>query len=94
MSEAVWEALAKDSQPALTDYVITADDVKGPFLAKIPTDMAEMAKLPAMSFTSPTQELADRFHMDEALLKGLNPGVDFTQAGAKVVVAALGAATG
>jgi lipoprotein-anchoring transpeptidase ErfK/SrfK len=90
MSEGVWVALAKDTQPALTDYTITADDVKGPFLAKVPTDMAEMAKLPALAFTSPVQELAERFHMDEALLKSLNPGVDFGQAGSRIVVAALG----
>jgi lipoprotein-anchoring transpeptidase ErfK/SrfK len=90
MDEEVWTALAKDTQAALTDYVITAEDEKGPFLAKVPTDMAEMAKLPALGFTSPVQELAERFHMDEALLKSLNPGVDFGVAGSKIVVAALG----
>ena len=81
MDEQVWAALAKDTRPALTDYVITADDVKGPFLAKIPTDMTEMAKLDALGFTSPLQALAARFHMDETLLKTLNPGVDFGVAG-------------
>ena len=90
MSPAVWAVLSKDAQPALTDYVITPDDVKGPFLAKVPTDMAQMAKLPAMSFTGPVQELAERFHMDPALLKSLNPDADFTAAGTKIVVAALG----
>jgi lipoprotein-anchoring transpeptidase ErfK/SrfK len=90
MDGEVWAALAKDTQPALTDYVITAEDVKGPFLAKIPTDMAEMAKLDALGFTSPVEELAERFHMDEALLKTLNPTVDFAVAGSKIVVAALG----
>jgi lipoprotein-anchoring transpeptidase ErfK/SrfK len=91
MDEQVWAALAKDTRPVLTDYLITQEDVKGPFLDKIPTDMAEMAKLPALGFTSPSQELAERFHMDEALLKTLNPGVDFGAAGTKIVVAALGA---
>ena len=90
MDDDVWAALAKDTQPALTDYVITADDLKGPFPAKIPTDMAELAKLDAVGFTSPVEELAERFHMDEALLKSLNPGADFSQAGTKIVVAALG----
>jgi lipoprotein-anchoring transpeptidase ErfK/SrfK len=90
MDEQVWAALAKDPRPALTDYVITAEDVKGPFLSKIPTDMAEMAKLDALGFTSPAQELAERFHMDEALLKALNPGVDYSVAGTRIVVAALG----
>lgn len=90
MDDAVWTALAKDTQPALTDYVITAEDLKGPFLDKIPTDMVELAKLPAIGFTSPLEALAERFHMDEALLKSLNPGVDFGAAGTKIVVAALG----
>jgi lipoprotein-anchoring transpeptidase ErfK/SrfK len=90
MDQAVWAALAKDARPALTDYVITADDVKGPFTPKIPSDMAEMAKLPALGFTSPLEALAERFHMDEGLLKSLNPGVDFGVAGTKIVVAALG----
>jgi lipoprotein-anchoring transpeptidase ErfK/SrfK len=90
MDDQVWAALAKDEQPALTDYVITADDVKGPFVAKIPTDYAEMAKLPALSYSTPSEALAEKFHMDEALLKSLNPGVDFGAAGTRIVVAALG----
>jgi lipoprotein-anchoring transpeptidase ErfK/SrfK len=90
MNEQVWAALAKDTRPALTDYVITADDVKGPFLAKIPTDMTELAKLDSVGFTSPREALAERFHMDENLLTALNPGVDFGVAGTKIVVAALG----
>src|SRR5438309_726540 len=55
-----------------------------------PTDLAELAKLPAVGFTTPVQELAERFHMDETLLKALNPGADFTAPGTKIVVAALG----
>jgi lipoprotein-anchoring transpeptidase ErfK/SrfK len=90
MNDQVWTALAKDDRPTLTDYTITADDVKGPFLGGIPTDMAEMARLPALGFTTPSEALAERFHMDEPLLKALNPGVDFSVAGAKIVVAALG----
>ena len=90
MDDQVWNALSKDEQPALTDYVITPDDVKGPFVAKIPTDMVELSKLPAIGFTNPLEALAEKFHMDEALLKTLNPGANFAKAGTKIVVAALG----
>ncbi len=90
MDPAVWAALAKDEQPAVTDYIITPEDVKGPFLAAIPTDYKEMAKLPALGFTSASEALAEKFHMDEALLKALNPGVDLATPGARIVVAALG----
>jgi lipoprotein-anchoring transpeptidase ErfK/SrfK len=90
MDAQVWSALSADTRPVLTDYVITPQDEEGPFVEKIPTDMAELAKLPAVGFTGPVQELAERFHMDPALLKALNPGADFTAAGTKLVVAALG----
>jgi lipoprotein-anchoring transpeptidase ErfK/SrfK len=90
MDDQVWAALSKDAQPALTDYVVTAEDAKGPFVAKVPTDMVELSKLPAIGFTSPVEALAEKFHMDEALLKALNPGADFGTAGTKIVVAALG----
>ena len=37
------------------------------------------------------EALAERFHMDEALLRSLNPGADFTAAGTAIVVTAVGA---
>jgi lipoprotein-anchoring transpeptidase ErfK/SrfK len=91
MSQPVWEALTGgDARPVLTDYVIAAEDVKGPFLKRLPTDFRALARLPAVGFTSPLEALAEKFHMDEGLLKRLNPGVDFGAAGTKIVVAALG----
>ena len=90
MNPEVWDALAADDRPVLTDYVIAPEDVKGPFLARLPTDYAELAKLDRVGFTSPLEALAEKFHMDEGLLKRLNPGVDFGQAGTKIVVAAVG----
>jgi len=89
LDEAVWQALAADAAPAVTDYTITAEDVVGPFV-EIPTDQAEMAKLDHLGFASPAEGLAEKFHMDEALLRALNPGADFSVAGTRIVVAALG----
>jgi lipoprotein-anchoring transpeptidase ErfK/SrfK len=90
MDDQVWAALSQDERPAVTDYLITPEDAKGPFVAKIPTDYAEMAKLPALSYSTPSEALAEKFHMDEALLKALNPGIDFGTVGTRIVVAALG----
>ncbi len=88
MDAQAWQALTNaDAAPAMQDYAITAQDVAGPFVAKIPTDYAEMAKLKALAYSSPSEALAEKFHMDEALLKALNPGVDFAKAGAVIVVA-------
>ncbi|PZQ63857.1 MAG: hypothetical protein DI570_07480 [Phenylobacterium zucineum] len=83
----VWKHLTSDGGPVLTDYVITAEDVAGPFVAEIPKDYAEMAKLERLAFTSPLEALAERFHMDPPLLQALNPGVDFAKAGTSIVVA-------
>ena len=33
-----------------------------------------------LSFTSPRELLAEKFHMDEDLLEALNPGADFSSA--------------
>ena len=45
MDEQVWAALAADTGPVMTDYTITADDVKGPFTLTIPKKYEDMAKL-------------------------------------------------
>ena len=42
---------------------------------------AQKAKLDRLSFTSVSEMLAERFHMDEAYLKTLNPGADVRPAG-------------
>ena len=66
--------------------MITAADVKGPFLQTIPATMADQAKLPHLGFTTPVQALAEKFHMGQALLLALNPGVDFAVAGTSIAV--------
>jgi lipoprotein-anchoring transpeptidase ErfK/SrfK len=78
-----------DSAPVLSRYTISAEDVKGPFIDKVPTDIAEKAKLKRMAFTGPQEALAERFHMDEDLLKQLNPDTDFGKEGTEIVVAAV-----
>ncbi len=92
LDDAVWTQLTtSDARPALTDYVISDDDVKGPFLPVVPSNFKAMAKLERLSYGSPREMLAERFHMDAALLAALNPGVDFTQAGVRITVAATAA---
>jgi lipoprotein-anchoring transpeptidase ErfK/SrfK len=75
-----------DSAPALVAYVISADDVRGPFI-DVPEDLAAMSRLAHVGYESAAEALAEKFHMDEDLLRTLNPGVDFTSAGAEIVVA-------
>lgn len=89
VDEAVWTALAAaDAAPAVQGYQITDADVAGPFIGKPPTDYRQLAALPALAYSGPDQLLSEKFHMDPALLRALNPGADFSKAGAVILVVA------
>jgi lipoprotein-anchoring transpeptidase ErfK/SrfK len=77
---------ARSHAPIMADYAITEADVKGPFTKNIPADFEAKAKLPALDYADPRDELAERFHMSEALLATLNPGADFARPGTRIVV--------
>lgn len=89
---AITTALAETGGEAFTDYTITAVDAAGPYVASVPADYGEKAKLDRLSFTSVPEMLAERFHMDERYLKALNPGVNFDRPGTVIRVANTGAA--
>jgi len=65
-------------------YTITDKDVAD-LVPEIPTDYAEMAKLKFLGYTRVTEELGERFHMDEKLLLALNPSAQWV-AGENVAV--------
>jgi lipoprotein-anchoring transpeptidase ErfK/SrfK len=73
----------------IAQYTITADDVKGPFLEKLPAKMEDMKGLKTLGYTSVREAIAEKFHMSEALLSALNPGKNFTRAGETIFVASL-----
>ncbi|SIQ53268.1 Lipoprotein-anchoring transpeptidase ErfK/SrfK [Rhizobium sp. RU35A] len=85
-SEDIMQRLTYSGGLPFTTYTITPADAAGPYVAAIPEDYAHKSQLPAMSYTSVTEALAERFHMDEGYLKALNPGVDFTIPGTIVKV--------
>lgn len=83
-----WDKLnALAQEPVLVDYEITPADLKGPFVKKIPSKLEEEAKLPELAYTGPPEELAERFHMSEGLLKALNRNAKFDIAGTRIRVA-------
>jgi lipoprotein-anchoring transpeptidase ErfK/SrfK len=65
------------SPEPLVMYRITAEDAAGPFIGSTPDDMMELAKLPALGYTTLLELLAERFHSTPAFLQQLNPGVTF-----------------
>jgi lipoprotein-anchoring transpeptidase ErfK/SrfK len=83
-----WAKLTATSDgPVLVEYTITADDVKGPFIDKVPRRLEDMKDLDRLAFRNPTEALAEKFHMSEGLLKALNPGKTFERADQTIVVA-------
>jgi lipoprotein-anchoring transpeptidase ErfK/SrfK len=85
--KSVDEALEANGGPAFIEYEITPVDAAGPYVASVPEDYSEKAKLDRLSYTSVTEALAERFHMDENYLKALNPGVNFNRPGTIIKVA-------
>jgi lipoprotein-anchoring transpeptidase ErfK/SrfK len=83
-----WAKLtAHSSEPVLIEYTVSAEDVKGPFVEKIPAKMEQMKDLERLGYRSPLEALAEKFHMSEALLKALNSGKAFDKVGETIVVA-------
>jgi lipoprotein-anchoring transpeptidase ErfK/SrfK len=83
-----WDDLIGTSaDPVLVEYETTAADVKGPFTKKIPRRMEQMAHLRRLGYRNSLELLGEKFHMSPALLRALNPGGNFSQAGERIFVA-------
>jgi lipoprotein-anchoring transpeptidase ErfK/SrfK len=82
-----WERLtATSTDPALVEYEIQPADVKGPFNKTVPKTLEKKAELKTLNFTNPRELLAEKFHVDPALLSTLNPKASFDAAGIKIFV--------
>jgi peptidoglycan hydrolase-like protein with peptidoglycan-binding domain len=86
VTDELWKKLITDDRPVLAEYTTTDKDVSGPFLQKLPSKMEDMKDIPKLSFTSPREALAEKFHMSEQLLSALNPGQQFDRAADKIIV--------
>ena len=84
VAEETWRILNADTAPALVRVTITPEDVAGPFIP-VPEDMMEKAKLPALSYSSPLEGLAEKYHSSPALLRELSPGSGFDSAGEEIL---------
>lgn len=63
----------------LLEYTLAPDDIDGPYTV-IPRTYPEQAKLKWLPYESKTEEIAEKFHMSQTLLRKLNPGMDLDQA--------------
>ncbi|MGA9051339.1 MAG: L,D-transpeptidase [Pseudolabrys sp.] len=88
LTDEIWQKLtATSSDPVLTKYTLSTDDVGGPFVHSIPSKLEEMKDLPALAYTSPREKLAEKFHMSQELLSALNPKQKFVSANETIIVA-------
>jgi lipoprotein-anchoring transpeptidase ErfK/SrfK len=86
----IWSKLQPaGGEPVITDYVLTDQDIKGPYIEKLPVKMEDMQSLKALSYTGPKEALSERFHMGQDLLAELNPASKFDHAGDKIHVVSL-----
>jgi lipoprotein-anchoring transpeptidase ErfK/SrfK len=87
LDQATWAKLTDHNDaPTVVDYAITEADANGPFTPNIPPKMEDMAKLKNVGYRNPGERLAAKFHMDEKLLRALNPGKTFSRAGETILV--------
>jgi len=80
-----WAALNRDTAPVVIPYVVTIEDVAGPF-EKLPVEIPDRAKLGALGFESSVEALGEKFHASPGLLRALNPGAAFDEAGVEIQV--------
>lgn len=84
----LWSKLASpDQAPAVVEYQISEEDVRGPFAPRLPKKLEDMKDLETLAYTSSAEALAEKFHMSEELLRALNPGKTFERAGETIFVA-------
>lgn len=87
LDQETWQRLSgMNGQQVVREYEITSSDVKGPFIDRVPHSFKAMAKLDALSYTGPEELLGEKFHMDVALLRGLNPEAAFRKTGTTLLV--------
>src|ERR1035437_1163347 len=92
LSPEIWSKLQQGSgDPVIVEYALTDQDVKGPFIDKLPSKLEDKKSLKWLNYTSSKEALGEHFHMSEDLLAEINPGKKFDRVGDKINVVSLSA---
>jgi lipoprotein-anchoring transpeptidase ErfK/SrfK len=95
IDDQAWKELAGSGDvPPLVEYAVTDADVAGPFTPDIPAKLTDQAALDALSYRTPLEALAERFHSSPALLQQLNPAAMFQRAGERLMVPNVNSSSG
>jgi lipoprotein-anchoring transpeptidase ErfK/SrfK len=77
-----WFQVIQNANKSVKDpyaaYTITQSDIS--FVADVPAEPEEQAKLKALSYRSLAEMIAERFHTDEKFLGKLNPNLNWNKA--------------
>lgn len=91
LDEDAWKKLSEGQGEAVTTYTLTEEDVNQKLIEDFEKgDWETMKALDCLCYHRLTEALAEKFHMDEELLKSLNPEADFSKAGTEITVADTG----
>jgi len=91
LDDAVWQKLAGDAEPVMQRYVLSKEDIDLKLVADFDAgEWDTMRQLDCLCYHRLTEALAEKFHMDEELLKTLNPDADYSRKGTIITVAAPG----
>ncbi len=79
---ATWQALNGGASMAiLSEYSLIREDTRYTFSKRIPHDYARQARMKRLSYKTPSEMFAERFHMSEGLLRALNPRANYRKRG-------------
>lgn len=87
---ATWSALSLQQAPVFATYMLTEQDINGPYVT-VPEDPVLQSQLPALGYQTLGEAIGERFHMSPKLLSALNEGREL-QAGQLILVADVGRA--
>jgi lipoprotein-anchoring transpeptidase ErfK/SrfK len=94
LDAAVWSALSADATTdIMTEYTVTSEDAAYAF-APTPKDYAELAQMKMIGYRTAAEMIGERFHMDEDLVRSLNPTIENWKEGDRLVVTQVGTTMG
>ena len=78
VDEATYRRLlaAAQERPAVTTYLVSAADVRGPY-RPVPGSVEAKSKADCLCYETLLERLSERFHVRQPVLRALNPGVNF-----------------
>lgn len=86
----VWKALKGDeTKDIVAEIALSKDDAAYAF-EKNPEDYAEKAKMKALAYETRAEQIGERFHMDDDLVRALNPKIEEAREGDKLIVTQTG----